>query len=68
MEHHKLLEKHAKELGLDVKIRMAAFCLGLRTNDGLLSGDLDFAAGGLGPMILMWSKTQGKIGVKRWAR
>ncbi|MBN9602538.1 MAG: ABC transporter substrate-binding protein [Afipia felis] len=64
MENHKLLEKHAKELGLDIKTEWMRFASGSAMNDGLLSGGLDFAAGGLGPMILMWSKTQDKIGVK----
>lgn len=64
MENQKLLEKHAKELGLDVKTEWMRFASGSAMNDGLLSGNLDFAAGGLGPMILMWSKTQDKIKVK----
>jgi len=64
MENQKLLEKHAKKLGIDVKTEWLRFASGSAMNDGLLSGSLDFAAGGLGPMILMWSKTQDKIGVK----
>jgi len=64
MESEKLLEKHARELGIDVRTEWLRFASGSAMNDGLLSGGLDFAAGGLGPMILMWSKTQDKIGVK----
>lgn len=63
MESEKLLEKHAKELGLDVKTEWLQFASGSNMNDGLLSGGLDFAAGGPTPMILLWSKTQNNIGV-----
>lgn len=65
MEHRHLLEKHAKELGLgDVKVEWVRFGSGTGMNDALLSGNLDFASGGLGPFITLWSKTRGSLDVR----
>jgi NitT/TauT family transport system substrate-binding protein len=33
-------------------------------NDALLSGRLDFASGGVAPMLTIWDKTKGSIDVK----
>lgn len=65
MEENKLLEKEAKEAGLgDIKVNWAKFAGGNVMNDALLSGDLQFASGGLGPFITLWAKTKDNIGVK----
>ncbi|MFG1463262.1 ABC transporter substrate-binding protein [Xanthobacter sp. DSM 24535] len=64
MEEEKLLEKHAKDLGLDVKTEWLRFTGGSGMNEALLSGNLDFASGGVGPMLTIWGRTQKNIGVK----
>ena len=64
MEEQKLIEKHAKAAGLDVKIGWAKFAGGNVMNDALLSGSLHFASGGVGPMVLLWSRTRGNLDVK----
>ena len=65
MQEEKLLEKEAKAAGLgDVKVTWAKFAGGNVMNDALLSGDLQFASGGLGPFITLWAKTKGNIDVK----
>lgn len=65
MEENKLLEKEAKAAGLgDVTVQWAKFAGGNVMNDALLSGDLHFASGGLGPFITLWAKTKDNIGVK----
>ena len=65
LEHEKLLEKHAREAGLgDIKVHWAKFAGGNVMNDALLSGTLDFASGGLGPIITLWAKTRGNLDVK----
>ncbi|OYW32250.1 MAG: nitrate ABC transporter substrate-binding protein [Rhizobiales bacterium 12-66-7] len=64
MEEEKLLEKHAKDLGLDVKTEWLRFTGGSGMNEALLSGNLDFASGGVGPMLTIWGRTQKSIGVK----
>ncbi|MDY7548357.1 ABC transporter substrate-binding protein [Glaciimonas sp. CA11.2] len=65
MQENKLLEKETKAAGLgDVKVTWAKFAGGNVMNDALLSGDLQFASGGLGPFITLWAKTRNNIGVK----
>jgi NitT/TauT family transport system substrate-binding protein len=65
MEENKLLEKEAKAAGLgDITVKWAKFAGGNVMNDALLSGDLHFASGGLGPFITLWAKTRDNIGVK----
>jgi NitT/TauT family transport system substrate-binding protein len=60
MEHEKLLEKHLAAAGLtDVEVSWSMFGSGAVMNDGLLSGNLDFAAGGSIPLAVLWSKTTG---------
>lgn len=65
MQEDKLLEKEAKAAGLgDIKVTWAKFAGGNVMNDALLSGDLQFASGGLGPFITLWAKTKDNIGIK----
>lgn len=64
MEEKKLLEKHAKAEGLDVKVEWLRFSSGAGMNDALLSGNLDFAGGGVGPLLTIWGKTQNNYKVK----
>lgn len=65
MEENKLLEKEAEAAGLgEIKVKWAKFAGGNVMNDALLSGDLQFASGGLGPFITLWAKTRDNIGVK----
>ena len=64
MEEQKLIEKHAKAAGLDVKVGWAKFAGGNVMNDALLSNSLQFASGGVGPLITIWAKTKGNLDVK----
>jgi len=60
-----LLEKHAKALGLgEIKVSWSRFSGGAAMNDALLSGNLDFASGGVGPLLTIWDKTTGNLDVK----
>ena len=60
MEHHKLLEKHAKAMGLpDVKVLWATFNGPNAMNDALLSGSVDIVAGGVPGLLTLWAKTKG---------
>ena len=60
MEHQKLIEKHAKALGLgDVKVSWLTFNGPAAVNDALLSGQIDIAAGGTPGLLLLWSRTKG---------
>ncbi len=65
MEHEKLLEKHARALGVpDVKVAWNTYADGTVANDGILSGNLDFVAGGLGSFVTLWDRTRGLLDVK----
>ena len=64
MEEQKLIEKHAKAAGVDVKVGWAKFAGGNVMNDALLSGSLQFASGGVAPLITIWSRTKGNLDVK----
>lgn len=65
MEHQKLIEKQAKEMGLgEIKVTWAQLSGGASLNDALLSGAIDYAAGGVGPLIQIWDKSKGFVDVK----
>ena len=64
MEEQKLIEKHAKAAGVDVKVNWAKFAGGNVMNDALLSNSLQFASGGVGPLVTLWSRTKGNLDVK----
>ena len=64
MEDKKLIEKHAKAAGLDVKVGWAKFAGGNVMNDALLSGSLQFASGGVGPLVTLWARTRGNLDVR----
>ncbi len=64
MEEQKLVEKHAKAAGVDVKVSWAKFAGGNVMNDALLSSSLQFASGGVAPLVTLWARTRGNLDVK----
>ncbi len=64
MEEKKLLEAHGRQMGLDLKTEWVQFTGGPPMNEAIISGNLDFASGGVGPLLTIWSKTRGNLGVK----
>jgi NitT/TauT family transport system substrate-binding protein len=64
MEDQKLIAKHAKAAGIDVKVEWSTFTSGAVMNDALLSGRLQFASGGVAPFTTLWAKTRGNLDVK----
>jgi NitT/TauT family transport system substrate-binding protein len=60
LEHQKLLEKHARALGLgDIKVSWVTFNGPDAMNTALLAGDVDVVAGGVPALVTLWSKTRG---------
>ena len=60
LERHKLLEKHAKALGLgEVKATWVTFSGPDAMNTALLAGDVDVVAGGVPALVIIWAKTRG---------
>lgn len=58
MEDRHLIEAQARRLGLgDLKVTWSKMSSGAAMNDALLSGSLDIASGGVGPMVTLWAKT-----------
>jgi NitT/TauT family transport system substrate-binding protein len=59
MERHKLLEKHAKAMGLpEVKVVWATFNGPNAMNDALLSNSVDIVSGGVPGLLTLWAKTK----------
>lgn len=60
-----LVKKHLEEEGLkDTKVGWMRFGTGSAANDALLSGQLNFAAGGTGPAIILWDRTRSNVDVR----
>ncbi|HJU22171.1 MAG TPA: ABC transporter substrate-binding protein, partial [Casimicrobiaceae bacterium] len=58
MEDGHLIEAQARQLGLgDLKVVWSKMSSGAAMNDALLSGNLDIASGGVGPIVVLWAKT-----------
>jgi NitT/TauT family transport system substrate-binding protein len=65
MEEQKLIEKYARAGGIpDLKVYWAKFAGGNVMNDALLSGSLQLASGGVGPLLTLWARTRGNLDVK----
>jgi NitT/TauT family transport system substrate-binding protein len=61
----KLIEKHAKKAGLgEIKVSMVQLSGGAASNQALLSGNVEFAAAGIGPLLTIWDRTKGSDDVK----
>ncbi|HVO87369.1 MAG TPA: ABC transporter substrate-binding protein [Casimicrobiaceae bacterium] len=60
LEHHKLIEKHARAMGLgEVKVTWSTFNGPDAMNTALLSDQVDVVAGGVPGLVTLWSKTAG---------
>ncbi|MDU9394789.1 ABC transporter substrate-binding protein [Pseudomonas japonica] len=59
-----LIEKHGKEQGIDIKVDWTQLSGGAATNDALLSGSVDIVGAGVGPLLTIWDRTQGRQNVK----
>jgi NitT/TauT family transport system substrate-binding protein len=64
MKEQHLLESEGKKLGLDLKTEWTHFSNGAAMNNALLSGSLDFASGGVGPLVTAWARTLGHQDIK----
>ena len=60
MEHDKLIEKHAKALGLpDVKVSWFTFNGPTAVNEALISGNIDIGSGGVPGLLSLWARSKG---------
>ena len=63
-QDQKLIEKHAKAAGVDAKVEWVKLSGGSAVNDALLSGNIEIAGAGVGPLLTLWDRTKGKQNVK----
>ena len=64
MQQKHVLEEHARRRGLDLRTEWMQFVSGARMNEAILSGKVDLASGGIAPLLAIWGRTRGNIGVK----
>lgn len=64
VQDQKLIEKHGKAQGLDIKVEWAQISGATAMNEALLAGALDVVSAGVPPMLTLWDRTRGKQNVK----
>ncbi|MHA4868158.1 ABC transporter substrate-binding protein [Duganella sp. PWIR1] len=63
-QDQQLIEKQGKKLGVDISVERLQLSGGSAVNDALLSGAIDIAGAGVGPLLTIWDRTNGKQNVK----
>jgi len=63
-QEQKLIEKHAKAAGVDAQVEWVKLSGGSAVNDALLSGNIEIAGAGVGPLLTLWDRTHGKQNVR----
>ncbi|WP_413615391.1 ABC transporter substrate-binding protein [Halomonas cupida] len=64
IQDRELIQKHAEEAGLDIDVEWRRLSGGAAVNDALLSGSIDIASAGVGPLLTAWDRTRGNLDVK----
>jgi NitT/TauT family transport system substrate-binding protein len=59
-----LIEKEGRKAGVDIKVDWVRLSGGAAVNDALLSGAVDIAGAGVGPLLTVWDRTRGRQNVK----
>jgi NitT/TauT family transport system substrate-binding protein len=63
-QDQQLIEKHGRKNGIDINVERTQLSGGSAVNDALLSGAIDIAGAGVGPLLTIWDRTNGKQNVK----
>lgn len=63
-QDRKLIEKHGRKQGVPIKVEWIQLSGGNAVNDALLSGAIDVAGAGVGPLLTIWDRTKGRQNVK----
>lgn len=63
-QDQQLIEKHGKAQGVDIKVDFLRLSGGAAINDALLTGEVDIAGAGVGPLFTIWDRTKGRQNVK----
>jgi NitT/TauT family transport system substrate-binding protein len=64
VQDQKLIEKHGKAQGLDIKVEWSQISGATAMNEALLANSLDVVSAGVPPMLTLWDRTKGKQNVK----
>ena len=63
-QDQKLIEKHGKKQGVDIDVDWVKLSGGAAVNDALLSNSVDVVGAGLGPLMTIWDRTNGRQNVR----
>ena len=63
-QDQQLIEKHGRRQGVDIAVDWVKLSGGAAVNDALLSGSIDVAGAGLGPLFTIWDRTSGRQNVR----
>ncbi|MFT3720541.1 ABC transporter substrate-binding protein [Pseudorhodoferax sp.] len=63
-QEQKLIEKHARAAGVEAQVEWVTLSGGAAVNDALLSGNIEIAGAGVGPLLTLWDRTRGRQNVK----
>jgi NitT/TauT family transport system substrate-binding protein len=63
-QDQQLIEKHGRQLGVPIKVEYVQLSGGNAVNDALLSGSIDVAGAGMGPLLTIWDRTAGRQNVR----
>jgi NitT/TauT family transport system substrate-binding protein len=63
-QDQQLIEKHGKAAGIDIKVENVKLSGGAAVNEALLSGSIDVAGAGVGPLLTIWDRTNGRQNVR----
>ncbi|MDY0746920.1 ABC transporter substrate-binding protein [Paucibacter sp. R3-3] len=63
-QDQQLIEKAGKAQGQDIQIEFVKLSGGASVNDALLSGSIDVAGAGVGPLLTIWDRTLGRQNVR----
>ena len=64
VQDQKLIEKHGKAAGVDIKVEWNQISGATAMNEALLANSLDVVSAGVPPMLTLWDRTKGRQNVK----
>lgn len=64
VQDQKLIEKHGKAAGLDIKVDWSQISGATAMNEALLANSLDVVSAGVPPLLTLWDRTKGRQNVK----
>ena len=64
VQDQKLIEKHGKAQGVDIKVEWSQISGATAMNEALLANALDVVSAGVPPLLTLWDRTKGKQNVK----